>query len=636
MSILAIVIAQDSIETPLRMAYQLASVRETPLYIIIAEHGDQCTDPETVTQQNREQWIERIPHIKDTYEQLKEIRNQYSQKNDKEDEDEPVEVIVKALIHSDRIHPILQEIKTNRTGVLIMPKYRSGKEHRSKASLAHSILQRAPCHTLLIRADASFNPEQCRILVPTSGGPHSRVALKLASNLCEDNQGVMTPLYVAPTEDEDSAEAFLRLLKQQLKRAKVAESEQVKPRVIAARNINQGIAEALQGEYDLMLIGESNSTQLRRRLFGSITDRAVAQKSNLSTAVVKAGHPFMGRILERIEQWLDLKIPQMTRDDRIQLFETLAPGSNWNFDFMTLIGLSTAIAALGLLQNSPAVVIGAMLVAPLMTPLLGSALALVQGNQRMILECMKAVIFGFGTALSISLTIGFIMPLPALTGELQARGGPHILDMLVAFLSGMAAAYCISRPKLSAALAGVAISAALVPPIAAIGISLALGETSNALGATLLFATNVVAIILGAAVCFYGGGIRGNKSQAKDLLWVRRTLASLCILMGIFAVPLSLVFTAKFVFTTQEQQPSVSENLRQKLEAIIQAEDGGSLTAIQVEEAEQNINVHLTIAAEQPPSDTLTQKLAQHLRETYERPITLSLNFEWQKSIHTP
>ena len=118
-----------------------------------------------------------------------------------------------------------------------------------------------------------------------------------------------------------------------------------------------------------------------------------------------------------------------------------------------------------MIQDSAAVVIGAMLVAPLMSPLLGCGMAIVQGNLPLFRNSLKAVLFGFLVALAIGVVLGFISPMGELTDELRARGGPTVLDMLVALLSGIAAAYCNGRPNLSAALPGVAIAAALVPPL---------------------------------------------------------------------------------------------------------------------------------------------------------------------------
>ena len=192
---------------------------------------------------------------------------------------------------------------------------------------------------------------------------------------------------------------------------------------------------------------------------------------------------------------LRLRVPQLTREDRIAVFEKLQNSSRWNFDFMALICLSTAIAALGLIVNSTAVVIGAMLVAPLMTPILGSGLALVQGNAPLVLDCVRSILLGFLFALVIGAAVGFTALLfpgyGQLTPELAARGRPGAPDMLIALFSGIAASYCIARPNLASALAGVAIAAALVPPIATTGISLAWGNFMNATGSALLFGINV-------------------------------------------------------------------------------------------------------------------------------------------------
>ena len=220
----------------------------------------------------------------------------------------------------------------------------------------------------------------------------------------------------------------------------------------------------------------------------------------------------------------------MARAERVALYDRLQSGSEWNFDFAALISLSTGIAALGLLQDSAAVVIGAMLVAPLMTPILGAGLALVQGNWPLLRAAARAIVSGYLMALAIGLAAGAMFPIPEITPQLAARGGPTLLDLGVAFLSGLAAAFCLARPGLLAALPGVAIAAALVPPIATTGVCLALGEEAVARGSALLFATNVVAIILGAAVSLYAGGVRGPSGAARHQTWVR--YAFLALLVG--------------------------------------------------------------------------------------------------------
>lgn len=197
--------------------------------------------------------------------------------------------------------------------------------------------------------------------------------------------------------------------------------------------------------------------------------------------------------MRRLEASLYRTVPQLQREQRLALVERVQSNSHWDFDFFALMCLSTLIAGVGLLQNAPAVVIGAMLVAPLMTPMLGVGLALAQGNPFLLRSALRSVLLGFLTAVALGLGLGLAHPgLQHPTLEMLSRGGPHLLDLAVAFVSGVAAAYATSRPNLLAALPGVAIAAALVPPLATAGLALSMGEFDLFVGAGLLFLTNMV------------------------------------------------------------------------------------------------------------------------------------------------
>ncbi|MED5470979.1 MAG: DUF389 domain-containing protein, partial [Verrucomicrobiota bacterium] len=205
---------------------------------------------------------------------------------------------------------------------------------------------------------------------------------------------------------------------------------------------------------------------------------------------------------------------------------------------IALICFSTALASLGLMLDSSPVIIGAMLVAPLMTPILGAGLSLVQGNKTLMMDCLKSVLLGYFCALVMGVFLGFFGMVYGITDQILRRTEPDIPDLLIAFLSGMAAAYCFSRPKLVSALAGVAIAAALVPPIATAGIGIALGKAEIASGSTLLFATNVVFIILGASMTFVAVGVRGDSESAHGKIWVNRAMLALIIAGAILVIPL--------------------------------------------------------------------------------------------------
>ena len=172
--------------------------------------------------------------------------------------------------------------------------------------------------------------------------------------------------------------------------------------------------------------------------------------------------------------------------------------------FAALMTMSVLIAVMGLLADSTAVVIGAMLVAPLMTPVLGIAAALVMGWPQRVLR--QVVISAVGAAGAVGLAAltalafpGSVDPLP---GELVARTSPNLLDLGIALAAGAAGAYAQIRRAASDALTGVAVAVALVPPLAVVGITLALGELSLATGAVLLFLANVAGIVMAAAITF--------------------------------------------------------------------------------------------------------------------------------------
>ena len=230
--------------------------------------------------------------------------------------------------------------------------------------------------------------------------------------------------------------------------------------------------------------------------------------------------------------------PTLERNDRLSLIELFEKSAGWNIDFIVMMGLATALAALGLMQDSTPVVIGAMLVAPLMSPLIGAGFALVQGNITLFRDSMQAMAYGVLGGLLISLFLGFLTPEYEPTLEIMARGNVNLLDLAVAVLSGMAAAYSMGRPDLFATVAGVAIAAALVTPLAVVGIATAAGVFWLAGAAAVLLITNLIAIILGAAIIFRMLGVHGSLSGNQQPLWARRMFLVLTLSVGMLIFPL--------------------------------------------------------------------------------------------------
>ena len=242
-----------------------------------------------------------------------------------------------------------------------------------------------------------------------------------------------------------------------------------------------------------------------------------------------------GAVATGLRRWL----PVMERQERQELFERIEADSTGGRDYYVMMALSTTLASLGLLQDSTAVVIGAMLVAPLMGPLAGAGLALVQGNLKLMRSALVVLLLGIGLALVLAGGFGAINPGYEPTMEVEARGTPDILDLFIALTSGMIAAYALCRPALSNSIAGVAIAAALVPPLAVVGIATAAGEHSIAALASILLATNIVSIILGTALVFRIMGVY-SKREDDDRRWVRRTVVALGFFVVLLAATLSI------------------------------------------------------------------------------------------------
>lgn len=230
--------------------------------------------------------------------------------------------------------------------------------------------------------------------------------------------------------------------------------------------------------------------------------------------------------------------PTLDRIERKELVGRIAIGADGGVDFIVMMLLAAALASLGLLQGSTAVVIGAMLVAPLMGPLLAAGLALSQGNASLFHAALSVCGQGILLGLGASLFFGAINPGFEASTEILARGNPDVLDLFIALASGMVAAYAMGRPNVSGTLAGVAIAAALLPPLAVVGIGLTNNELIIAGNAAILFATNLVAIILGAALIFRLLGMHVTITEKDESRWVRRNTMLFMLLAVILAAPL--------------------------------------------------------------------------------------------------
>lgn len=213
--------------------------------------------------------------------------------------------------------------------------------------------------------------------------------------------------------------------------------------------------------------------------------------------------------------------------------------------FWVLIVLSSVIATAGIIGDSTATVIGAMIVAPLMTPILGTALSVVLSRRRLILVNLGLVLAGMAIVISVGFLLGLThygLLVADTNSQIAARVSPRLIDLLAALATGAVGAFAVIRPDVSDTLPGVAIAISLVPPLAVVGLCLESGAPDQALGALLLFGTNVGAIIATGTVFFLAYRVR---AAAEDHgLTVgrlgRATVAVIGVAVLALAIPLGL------------------------------------------------------------------------------------------------
>ena len=235
-----------------------------------------------------------------------------------------------------------------------------------------------------------------------------------------------------------------------------------------------------------------------------------------------------------------------------ELFASLREQGRVEPTFVIMIVLSTVLATVGLFLNSASVVIGAMLIAPLMQPIVSSSMGVLRSDLNLLISSFKTVGIGVFLVLLTSAFIAFALPFENLTSEISARLRPSLLDLIVALALGVAAAYAKNNKKIIGSLAGVAIAVALIPPLASAGIGIGWMQFDIFYQAFLLFMTNLVGIIFAGALTFLVMGFAPIKRARKGL---------------VYALLVSLLIAAPLYFSFKSM--SIDSQIRTVLEKNI-------------------------------------------------------------------
>ncbi|PZV25499.1 MAG: TIGR00341 family protein [Snowella sp.] len=308
------------------------------------------------------------------------------------------------------------------------------------------------------------------------------------------------------------------------------------------------------------------------------------------------------KIILKYLRWLKWK--QMDAPHLNQVRSQLLDESKLDMPYLILIISSCMIATFGLLSNSTAVIIGAMLVAPLMLPIRGLAFGALVGDSFLFRTGSVSVVVGTILAVILSCLMGWLTGITNYGSEILARTQPDLLDLGIAVAAGAIGGYSKIQSKVSDTFAGTAIAVALMPPVCVVGLGLSQGNWILSRGATLLYLTNLLGIALACMMVFLSAGYAPLRQAGKPLL-------AAIILTSLLLIPLGLSFSRLV------QNARIQRSIRDALTNGTVTFQRLELTDLRVNWLEKTPQVLLSVNAHEP----VTEKQVKLLESFLEREI---------------
>ncbi len=197
-----------------------------------------------------------------------------------------------------------------------------------------------------------------------------------------------------------------------------------------------------------------------------------------------------------------IKPDKVTKKRKRETFEKLFKDSAPSYDFFLMLVLSAILVSIGLLINNSIVIIGGMLVAPILFSVLSFSMGIVVGDIKLMKRSGEIILQSLLIVVVVSLVISFLTIDKKLTLEIFSYAQPSLAYFLIAFFSGLAAAYSLVRPNLSEKFSGVAISVSLIPPLSALGIAFSFLDFKVIAGSFELFFLNLIGVIFASLIVF--------------------------------------------------------------------------------------------------------------------------------------
>lgn len=298
-------------------------------------------------------------------------------------------------------------------------------------------------------------------------------------------------------------------------------------------------------------------------------------------------------------------LPRATAEEFEDLFKVLRENAVTTSPYVIMMILSTLIATFGLFGNSSPVIIGAMILAPIIGPIVSFSMGMVRYDTQMLKTGFITILIGTGVSLLFAAGVSLIIPLKVLTSEIDARLSPTLLDMGIAVASGVAAAYAHAEEGIAKSLAGVAIAVALVPPLAVAGIGIGWWDWEVFSGAFLLYLTNMAGIIMFAGLTFLVLGFAPFKRARMGLVYT-------LIIIALILVPLSLSFNRI------QQEASITKQL-----------EGSTFNEVILRDVKVRFGTPLKVSLTLVGTESLEKEdmvdIKRQIEENLEQPIQLEV-----------
>ncbi len=550
-----------------------------------------------------------------------------------------VELVTEMAISVSR--GILDVARERNADVIILGVQRSTKGRVKLGTVVENVIATAPCGVLIYRSSPA--PEFDQVVVPVDGRQPATNAVKLGVSFALQHEIPLQQLNVQfnyhynPAHEEAIKEYESHLPQAQDLRKKIIVSRPPAPEILQSLTAN-----------DLLVMGFSQKTDFERQITNDLSNQLLNQAPGpvILISQIAWHRGFLG-LIEHSLAWLN---PRLTLVEQNELIWSAQKNANKSIDYFAMIVLSAALATLGLLTNSVAVIIGAMLVAPLMSPLSGFSVGMATGILTLTRRASTTLVQGVAMALLISVAMGLLLPIDTPTEEMLARGSPNLLDAAIALVSGWVAAYATARKGIPAALAGVAIAAALMPPICTIGLGFALGEINLAFGSSLLFLANITFIIVAQYVIFLWMGMHPHEdregatlNQSRAWWFVLFVITTVVLLvfvrLGSRAVDEAIVreqLQAQAFPGAQVVEYQVSSGASLEVQLLVQSDH--AITSDEIIAAQEIVNrlyqqeVELTVVSRQivRPLDPLVHTASDILHNAFPQAEFQDVTVEWQ------